>query len=139
MNISSPPLEALRVSGECASACPHHVPPARLSATCRVFELDVPAAIAYKEAAVARLALPCRCTRTAVAADLSEAACWPLALLESGFDPTAPSLFLLEGGQEGGQARRVKQRRQRVGHVLSRSMQRRLSIDGWMGRSLDTS
>ena len=69
----------------------------RLSVTCRVFELDVPAAIAYKEAAVARLALPCRCTRTPVAADLSEAACWPLALLESGFDPAAPSLFLLEG------------------------------------------
>ena len=69
----------------------------RLSATCRVFELDVPAAIAYKEAAVARLALPCRCTRTAAAADLSETACWPLALLESGFDPAAPSLFLLEG------------------------------------------
>jgi methyltransferase (TIGR00027 family) len=69
----------------------------RLSASVRVFELDVPAAIAYKEAAVARLALPCRCTRTAVAADLSEAACWPVALLESGFDPAAPSLFLLEG------------------------------------------
>ena len=69
----------------------------RLSESVRVFELDVPAAIAYKKAAVARLALPCRCTRTAVAADLSEAASWPVALLESGFDPAAPSLFLLEG------------------------------------------
>lgn len=69
----------------------------RLSAGVHVFELDVPAAIAYKEVAVARLALPCRCTRTAVAADLSEPTCWPLTLLESGFDPAAPSLFLLEG------------------------------------------
>lgn len=66
----------------------------RLSAAVCVFELDVPVAVAYKEAAMAKLALPPRCTRTAVAADLSGSEGWPAALLAGGFDPAAPSFWV---------------------------------------------
>jgi methyltransferase (TIGR00027 family) len=59
----------------------------------RVFELDLPASLAFKEAAIGDLAP--RCDRRLVAADLRED--WATALVAAGFDPTRPTAWLAEG------------------------------------------
>jgi methyltransferase (TIGR00027 family) len=58
-----------------------------------VYELDQPTVIAAKDAVLAN-DQP-RCRRVAVGVDLAED--WPTALTKSGFDPNAPTVWLIEG------------------------------------------
>ena len=71
-----------------------------LDAGCTVYEVDVPAAHAYKAALVPAVAgvYPDgpACRRVCVEADLSQAA-WPALLTAAGFDPAQQSFFLIEG------------------------------------------
>jgi methyltransferase (TIGR00027 family) len=61
----------------------------------RVFELDLPGVLAFKEAVLgARGAVP-RCERVTVPADLRED--WPVRLTAAGFDPAEPATWLAEG------------------------------------------
>ena len=61
----------------------------------RVFELDLPGVLAFKEAVLgARGAVP-RCERVTVPADLRED--WPARLTAAGFGPTEPATWLAEG------------------------------------------
>ncbi|MFD7920562.1 SAM-dependent methyltransferase [Streptomyces sp. NPDC059740] len=61
----------------------------------RLFEIDVPAVLAFKEAVLAEQGAVARCERRTVAADLRED--WPGALREAGFDPRQPTAWLVEG------------------------------------------
>ncbi|WP_084963793.1 SAM-dependent methyltransferase [Thermoactinospora rubra] len=61
----------------------------------RLFEVDLPELVAFKEKALADLGAQPACGRTVVAADLRED--WPAALREAGFDPAAPTAWLVEG------------------------------------------
>ena len=65
-----------------------------------LYELDVPEALAYKQARIDAGALAMydgpACRRIAVAADLSQAS-WADALVAAGFDAALPSFFLCEG------------------------------------------
>lgn len=61
----------------------------------RWYELDLPGMTAFKDALIARSGLPLTCQRHGVAADLT--ADWPAALREAGFDPTQPTVWLVEG------------------------------------------
>ena len=58
-----------------------------------VYELDQPAVIAAKDDVLADDEP--RCRRVAVGVDLAND--WPTALTESGFDPNAPTVWLIEG------------------------------------------
>jgi len=58
-----------------------------------VYELDQPAVIAAKNDVLADD--DPRCRRVAVGVDLADD--WPTALTESGFDPNAPTVWLIEG------------------------------------------
>ena len=58
-----------------------------------VYELDQPAVIAAKNDVLADD--DPRCRRVAVGVDLADD--WPIALTESGFDPNAPTVWLIEG------------------------------------------
>jgi len=61
----------------------------------RVFELDLPGVLAFKEAVLgARGAVP-RCERVTVPADLRED--WPARLTAAGFGPAEPATWLAEG------------------------------------------
>jgi methyltransferase (TIGR00027 family) len=61
----------------------------------RVFELDLPGVLAFKEAVLdARGAVP-RCERVTVPADLRED--WPARLAAAGFGPDRPATWLAEG------------------------------------------
>jgi methyltransferase (TIGR00027 family) len=61
----------------------------------RLFEIDQPAVLAYKEEVLrAEGALP-HCERIAIGADLESQ--WDEPLLAAGFTPDAPSIWLLEG------------------------------------------
>jgi methyltransferase (TIGR00027 family) len=61
----------------------------------RVFELDLPGVLAFKEAVLgARGAVP-RCGRVTVPADLRED--WPARLTAAGFGPAEPATWLAEG------------------------------------------
>jgi methyltransferase (TIGR00027 family) len=61
----------------------------------RVFELDLPGVLAFKEAVLdARGAVP-RCERVTVPADLRED--WPARLTAAGFGPGRPATWLAEG------------------------------------------
>ena len=61
----------------------------------RVFELDLPDVLAFKEAVLdARGAVP-RCERVTVRADLRED--WPARLAAAGFGPARPATWLAEG------------------------------------------
>jgi methyltransferase (TIGR00027 family) len=63
--------------------------------TC-LFELDQPAVLQYKEQILhAQQAIP-RCQRRLVPVDLTEAS-WPNSLLEAGYNPAQPSVWLVEG------------------------------------------
>jgi methyltransferase (TIGR00027 family) len=61
----------------------------------RVFEVDLPDILAFKDTVLtARGATP-RCERTTVPADLRDD--WPMTLTEAGFDRTRPTAWLAEG------------------------------------------
>jgi methyltransferase (TIGR00027 family) len=64
-----------------------------LAADVAWFELDRPALLAVKGRELAG-AVP-RCARCTIGCDLAED--WPAALLEAGFDPALPTLWLVEG------------------------------------------
>ena len=60
-----------------------------------VFELDLPEVLAFKERVLARVAAAPACRRHILPIDLRED--WPSALLATGFDPGAPTAWLIEG------------------------------------------
>jgi methyltransferase (TIGR00027 family) len=61
----------------------------------RLFELDLPELLDFKERVLAdRKAVP-RCERTVLRVDLRED--WPRQLIEAGFRPTEPTAWLVEG------------------------------------------
>ncbi|GAA4838380.1 SAM-dependent methyltransferase [Saccharopolyspora rosea] len=61
----------------------------------RVFEIDQPKVLEFKDTALADRGVQPRCERTAVPVDLRED--WPAALRSAGFDPGAPTAWLAEG------------------------------------------
>ena len=61
----------------------------------RLFEIDLPGLIAFKEAVLGVQEARPTCERTVVRADLRDA--WPAELLASGFDPEQPTAWLIEG------------------------------------------
>ncbi|MEY9835240.1 class I SAM-dependent methyltransferase [Streptacidiphilus sp. EB103A] len=61
----------------------------------RVFELDLPPVIAFKERVLREEGAVPACERSVLAADLRED--WPQALKNAGFDPTARTAWLIEG------------------------------------------
>ncbi|GLU48167.1 SAM-dependent methyltransferase [Nocardiopsis ansamitocini] len=61
----------------------------------RVFELDLPGLLDFKEAVLADAGARPTCERTVVRADLRDD--WPGALLAAGFDPRRPTVWLAEG------------------------------------------
>lgn len=61
----------------------------------RVFEIDLPGVLAFKDSVLAAQGAVPRCARTTVPADLRAA--WTTALAEAGFDRAAPAAWLAEG------------------------------------------
>jgi methyltransferase (TIGR00027 family) len=61
----------------------------------RLFELDLPEVLAFKQQVLAAQHAVPRCQRTVLAADLGED--WPAALTAAGFQPTQPTAWLAEG------------------------------------------
>jgi methyltransferase (TIGR00027 family) len=61
----------------------------------RLFELDLPEMLAFKEQVLAAQHAVPRCQRTVVAADLRGH--WPAALAAAGLQPTRPTAWLAEG------------------------------------------
>ncbi|MEV4159835.1 SAM-dependent methyltransferase [Nonomuraea dietziae] len=61
----------------------------------RLFEVDLPDLIAFKDRVLAEHDARARCERTAVAADLRDD--WPASLVSAGFDPERPTAWLVEG------------------------------------------
>ncbi|NUP76812.1 MAG: SAM-dependent methyltransferase [Nonomuraea sp.] len=61
----------------------------------RLFELDLPELLAFKDGVLGELGARARCERVAVPVDLREA--WPAALRAAGFDPARPTAWLAEG------------------------------------------
>lgn len=61
----------------------------------RLFELDLPEVLGFKEQVLAAQHGVPRCQRTVVAADLRKD--WPAALTTAGFQPTQPTAWLAEG------------------------------------------
>src|SRR5262249_26472204 len=61
----------------------------------RLFELDQPDVLDYKEAVLRQAGASPRCQRTVIAADLRGG--WQERLTGAGFDPARPSAWLLEG------------------------------------------
>jgi methyltransferase (TIGR00027 family) len=68
----------------------------RLDKSVKIFEVDIPRAMAYKAQKIAEIGLECECTRIVVEADLSNPN-WKQKLVSAGFDPTEESFFLIEG------------------------------------------
>lgn len=68
----------------------------RLDPSIKIYEVDVPRAMAYKGEKVATLGLELSCTRVVVEADLSNPN-WTTKLLAAGFQPDQTSFFLIEG------------------------------------------
>ncbi|WP_067831204.1 SAM-dependent methyltransferase [Actinomadura kijaniata] len=66
-----------------------------LPAGTRLFELDLPELVAFKEEVLAGLGARARCERTAVPVDLRGD--WARALTAAGFDPGEPTAWLVEG------------------------------------------
>jgi methyltransferase (TIGR00027 family) len=64
-------------------------------ATTRLFEIDLPEVMAFKEPVLSRRYAQPRCRRTVVAADLRAA--WPQHLTAAGFEPDAATAWLAEG------------------------------------------
>jgi methyltransferase (TIGR00027 family) len=61
----------------------------------RLFEIDQPHVLAYKDTVLASRGAQARCDRREVPADLRQD--WPTALLERGFDPERPTAWVAEG------------------------------------------
>jgi methyltransferase (TIGR00027 family) len=61
----------------------------------RLFELDLPEVLAFKEEVLAERQATPRCARTAIAVDLRED--WPAHLEGAGFDASVRSAWLMEG------------------------------------------
>jgi methyltransferase (TIGR00027 family) len=61
----------------------------------RLFELDLPEVLAFKEGVLARRRAAPRCARTALPVDLRED--WPAQLTDAGFEPSGRTVWLLEG------------------------------------------
>jgi methyltransferase (TIGR00027 family) len=61
----------------------------------RLFEVDLPEVLAFKEKVLTEQTASARCARTAVAADLRED--WGARLTGAGFDPDEPTAWLAEG------------------------------------------
>jgi methyltransferase (TIGR00027 family) len=61
----------------------------------RLFEIDQPKVLEFKETVLRDVGATARCRRTAVAADLR--ADWPGKLLAAGFSPDVPTAWLMEG------------------------------------------
>ncbi|MFB9923576.1 SAM-dependent methyltransferase [Amycolatopsis halotolerans] len=61
----------------------------------RVFEVDLPDVLAFKEAVLAEQGARPKCERTAVPVDLRDN--WSAALKNAGFDPGQPTVWLAEG------------------------------------------
>ncbi|MFE0019527.1 class I SAM-dependent methyltransferase [Amycolatopsis sp. NPDC059021] len=61
----------------------------------RLFELDLPDVLAFKDDVLTRESATPRCARTVVPADLRED--WPGELRAAGFDPALPTAWLAEG------------------------------------------
>jgi methyltransferase (TIGR00027 family) len=61
----------------------------------RLFEMDLPELLAYKEEVLTARNAEARCSRAVVGVDLRED--WPSALLSAGFDPAVPTAWLVEG------------------------------------------
>jgi methyltransferase (TIGR00027 family) len=61
----------------------------------RLFELDRPDLLSLKQAALARLHARPHCQRYAVGVDLADQ--WVPPLIEAGFDPSKPSVWVIEG------------------------------------------
>ncbi|MEH0547964.1 SAM-dependent methyltransferase [Streptomyces sp. B21-105] len=66
-----------------------------LPAGTRWFEVELPEMTAFKEALIEQSGLPLACERRGVAADLRED--WQSALRAAGFDPSQPTVWLVEG------------------------------------------
>ena len=62
----------------------------------RLFELDLPEVLSFKDSVLAKNAAQCRCERVTVAVDLQQHG-WPVAVLEEGFEPTRPTAWVVEG------------------------------------------
>jgi methyltransferase (TIGR00027 family) len=62
----------------------------------RFFELDQPAVLRYKQEVLERQGARPTCERLALPVDLTEPA-WTESLLDAGYDPTAPAVWLVEG------------------------------------------
>jgi methyltransferase (TIGR00027 family) len=60
-----------------------------------LFEMDLPAVLAFKEQVLTNTGVVPRCHRVAVAVDLRED--WPSQLVTAGFQPETPTVWLLEG------------------------------------------
>lgn len=61
----------------------------------RLFELDLPDLLAFKERVLSNRDARSRCARVVLPVDLRED--WPARLVEAGFDPSAPTAWLIEG------------------------------------------
>jgi methyltransferase (TIGR00027 family) len=61
----------------------------------RLFELDLPEVLAFKERVLAAQAAVPRCERTLLPGDLRRD--WPAALVKAGFEPAVPAAWLAEG------------------------------------------
>ncbi|NUR85639.1 MAG: SAM-dependent methyltransferase [Nonomuraea sp.] len=61
----------------------------------RLFELDLPELLTFKDGVLADLGVTPACERVAVPVDLRED--WPGALRAAGFDPARPTAWLVEG------------------------------------------
>jgi methyltransferase (TIGR00027 family) len=61
----------------------------------RLFELDLPDLLAFKERVLTGRNAKPRCERVVLPVDLRED--WPARLVEAGFDPSAPTAWLIEG------------------------------------------
>ncbi|WP_037353895.1 SAM-dependent methyltransferase [Amycolatopsis orientalis] len=61
----------------------------------RMFEVDLPDVLAFKETVLAEQGARARCERTTVPVDLRDD--WGAALKNAGFDPTQPTVWLAEG------------------------------------------
>ncbi len=62
----------------------------------RLYELDLPPVLEFKERVLAVESAAPRCERTALDVDLRDAD-WPDRLVAAGFDPEAPTAWLVEG------------------------------------------
>jgi len=61
----------------------------------RLFDLDLPEILAFKDGVVAAEGRAATCERIVVPADLTGP--WPVALAHAGFDPARPTVWLAEG------------------------------------------